>query len=211
MILETPDGPTASDTGADALAILLDQLRMALVSVEVPVERMLNPGITASKVRRMLAERGLGAPEEIVVWFGWANGWHAPSAGSVSEAPIPYLENASLEDALYLYGTLLQVPEFTSSVSGLTDINGWLPLSQDNWGRFVYCNGPAGEPPLVRRTNPEPWNPATRDMFRGRSLCTLVSWCIEAIETRATTWNATDNNWEINQARLPAMQVRSAL
>ncbi|GAB3578219.1 hypothetical protein GCM10027406_14050 [Leifsonia lichenia] len=173
---------------------------------------MLAPGLSARRVRQLLAEHELGAPDELVTWFEWSNGWHAPSAHDASAPPIPYLENSSLEDALSRYDALMKLISDPDNEPDTLDFaEGWLPLSHDNWGRFVYCNGAANDPPLVRRTNPEPWDPTTIDMYRGRSMCTLVEWSIQLIETEAALWNRSELTWMIDQSKLPPLQASSAL
>jgi len=213
-IVLTPDGPTANQTGGEVLGDLLEKLRNVLASAGVPVNDMLLPGLDRATVRSQLHAVGLGAPEEVLTWFEWANGWCSPMSGAPSAAPIPYLENASLRDAIELYQVVV-VPLGREGAPGHDPAfgvgEGWLPLSHDNWGRYVHCNGHPLEAPLVRRANPEAWDPATHALFRGRSLCTLVSWAITAVHEGAARWRPGDRQWSIDVSKLPTLQVTSGL
>ncbi|WP_139230675.1 MULTISPECIES: hypothetical protein [unclassified Leifsonia] len=210
----TPDGPSAEQTGSEALDVLLERLRATLSGAGVPVNDMLLPGLDRAEATSLLHAAGLGAPEEVLTWFEWANGWRSPADGASSAAPIPYLENASLQDALRLYEDVI-LPLGREGTPGYDPAlgvgEGWLPLSHDNWGRYVHCNDQSSQAPLVRRANPEAWDPATHALFRGRSLCTLVSWAITSIDEGAAMWRPGDQQWSIDASKLPPLQVKSGL
>jgi hypothetical protein len=212
-VLDTPNGPTSEKTGAPTLRLLLQQLHERLSAAKVPVDQMLLPGLAPEVVRARLEPAGLGAPDEVVEWFGWANGWAAPDGAPRSAPPIPDLENSSLEDSLVLYSIVnpraATDSDFTGATYGVG--NGWLPLSHDNWGRFVYCNASAHAAPPVRRANPEPWDPATTSMYHGVSLCTFVAWTIESLDNGGARWLPSEFTWAFDKSKQPRLKLSTAL
>jgi hypothetical protein len=73
---------------------------------------------------------------------------------------------------------------------------GWLALESGS-GLAVYCDRAPESPCLVRRNFSDEWDFVTEYApFQTVSLCTVVSWWIEALSTRAIWRDSTGSGWE---------------
>jgi hypothetical protein len=102
----------------------LDGVRRELDRLGRKVVRLFEPGLSPEAVRARLD----GAPEELVAWFGWANGTRAEEDQTVDDASfIPGYVLVSLDEAL----------EFRDEVEVESDGDEeWLPLLVSPAGDF---------------------------------------------------------------------------
>jgi len=192
----------------ELLVELLTELERLLKRAGSPVER-LGAGLAPNQVVDILASAGLGAPAELVAWFGWHNGGEAnsPEAAQV----IPGVFVTSLEEAIARQETLLV---------GLADVaktrpnadedgywgapRGWLGISDDNYGPAVDCEGSPRMPPRIRATTPffgdDPGH-------RAVSMCTLVAWWIFGLHNGG--YERRESEWDTKPDKLHPLQVAS--
>ncbi|MCF2526776.1 hypothetical protein [Yinghuangia soli] len=111
----------------------LDGVRRELDRLDRKVVGLFEPGISAESVRTRLA----GAPDELVAWFGWADGTRAEEDQTVDEASfIPGYVLISLAEAL----------EFRDEVEVESDGDEeWLPLLVSPAGDFYAVAWTADE------------------------------------------------------------------
>jgi hypothetical protein len=128
-----------------ALASLLEQLEEVLRAFGAPVADALQPGLPDDAVRAALAAEGLGAPEELIVWWGWHNGAGVePPVDGVGVFSVPenrILDIAhvmSLDDSLRnrrwmrrLYDEELGWPDGYPI--------GWIPILTSSSAAISYC------------------------------------------------------------------------
>jgi hypothetical protein len=196
-IIGSPDGWQLSDSSPQKLRSLLDDFDAALAAVDVDINSVLAPGIAESEVRSRFQSIGLVAPDELVVWFGWHNGLGA-APGKTWVGKPPFMSQASLDwmTERYLYDIEEAVP------AGVW-VPGWVCLD-DTKDVAAFCSGDAAGSPAVRVFDtellPEELSPGRQVL----SLCTLLSWWVEAIETgMATPTTATgDLAWDYDNKRL---------
>ncbi|MGO4298835.1 hypothetical protein [Leifsonia sp. RAF41] len=203
VYVDTPDGPEIAPAGAAVLVDLLSALEERLIRVGVPVQNWLNTGLSEHAVRVRLAEVGLTAPDEVVAWFGWHNGRNL-AAGPASRLALPRFDMQSLEAAidsyrLFGFDSAEPLPSFGAGT-------GWLRLVDDNLGCAVECLEPGPRPPRLRYRTEEFGVPGTERLWKARSICTLVGWMIDGIESGAHTWIDENHGWRLSPSLLPETQ-----
>ncbi|WP_436771758.1 hypothetical protein [Yinghuangia sp. YIM S09857] len=111
----------------------LEGVRRELDRLERKVVRLFEPGLAPEAVRAKLD----GAPEELVAWFGWADGTRAEEDQTVDDASfIPGYVLVSLDEAL----------EFRDEVEVESDGDEeWLPLLVSPAGDFYAVAWTADE------------------------------------------------------------------
>ena len=200
MVIATPDGPSASGSGPGLLADLLTKFEETLSSLGVPARDYLGDGVGRSLVIEQLATVGLETNAELEAWFGWHNGRAGgPDESGLGYRVLPGFSQLSLEDAVSRYRSLtvdFVVPDGVDPVYSTNGVGrGWLVLTVDPYGFAMNCEGGPEVPPLVRKPEEEYFD----EYFEGRlqvvSLCTLVTWWLEALQSGATTWNSSTQSW----------------
>lgn len=206
-IEDSTRGPQAVDASAKLLDELLGELESKLLTLGVPVSEWLNPGLDPTTITDKLAEHGLGAPEELLTLYGWHNG----IASNLGAGAIPRFPFNPLETALSNQDIRVQVLERLAAESGrdLLDFDwgsppGFLSCISDQYTIAIDCQGDPIESPQIHFTFPEFWY--TPDIGRAVSLCTLVTWWIEGIESGAHERDASAKNWILHQELLPPLQ-----
>ena len=214
MVRRTPLGPTAEAAGPGLLRALLEKLENAVSAVGSPAGQWLEDGIAPDEVEAQLSAVGLIPSDELIVWFGWHNGIrHAATAG-IGARVLPFLIPASLSEAIGRYRSLVldfvvppegPVGGDPRVLAGGTGF-GWLNLCNDNYGFAVACRSEPRYLPRVRLIVDE-WDDDPRS-YQAVSLCTLVTWWIQAIEDGAVRWDNQNNLWtDPDPELLPPLQV----
>ncbi len=178
--IDTPDGPSVAGASAGLLGDLLVELEHELATMGAPV-RLFRPGLPESTVRERFAQVGRTPPDEVVTWFTWHDGSRADTDGRwVDVFPREHWTLDSvirriLEPDLP-YGTELW--EWHPS---------WVHLTGDNHGLAVDFSRTTT--PRVRALSEG--SVSTHDPGLAHqvvSLCTPVTWWIEAIRSGAIQW-----------------------
>lgn len=200
-------GPRARGATATMLKSLLGELDEILASKGIPVEDWLNPGLDSQTITLKLTEHNLGAPKELLALYGWHNGY----ASNLGARSVPRFPFDPLDTALSTYQMVTNILEEEVRQSG-QDIHsfdwgappGYLSLTSGQYNIAVNCQADPSEPVQIHFTFPEFWE--TPNLGRAVSLCTLVTWWIEGIETGAHVWDTSLQDWQTHQDLLPDLQ-----
>ena len=145
----------------------------------VDLDSVLAPGIGPDEVRRGFGSIGLVAPEELIVWYGWHNGVRLTPGDKYVGLP-PFVVQANLDWSIsnYRYQVSEGIP------AGVWAEN-WFCMESDR-GLAAYCSGNATDLPLLRREQVEEYDFLDASIAHQIvSLCTMVSWWIEALSIGA--------------------------
>jgi hypothetical protein len=182
----TQSGPWALvGAGPDRLASLLREFESLVDGASSPAR--LNPGLAEGEVQQQFAAAGLTCPEELVVWFGWHNGYPANDRGA--SFTTPSIRTESLEFLLS---------------RGMVNNTSWMSMGNGPGQIVVDTGTPRGE--LLRVAHLEedlPFYPGIKeDDLDGRtaSLSTLVAWWIIGVKQGGYLWDG--NGWD---GRIPLM------
>jgi len=193
--IESDGGWTVRGAGPGLLAVLLRQYTKLLRDLGFPMQTVA-AGTDAVSVREVMTNLGVGAPEELIEWFGWQNGLVRNSGGHIaSTLPIGFVP-ASLEFSAATYEIQLRdwIPE------GLW-AKGWISL-ESKQGLSLYCDGDPHAPCLVRQRFIDEYDFVTEyQPYQVLSLCTVVSWWLEALATHAAWRDSTLSGWDFDAAR----------
>lgn len=212
----TPFGPRASVSGPIALAGLLVELEQVVQAVSARTDLGLAPGLPPEEVESTLATVGLRANAELLTWFGWHNGLER-SNRQIAWRTLPGIIPGSLQDLVRIYRT--DVLDFVAPVERGVVVPqrfftyglgfGWLPLEVDSTTRYaVSCFGESNAIPLIRRAEPEYFQPAWHDKLQAVSLCTPVAWWLQGVASGAHLWNKEQQRWdEPDSGKLPPSQI----
>ncbi len=200
-------GPSARGASAKMLKSLLRELGEVIASKGIPIDEWLNPGLDSATISNKLEQHDLGTPEELTTLYGWHNGF----ASNLGARAIPRFPFSPLEIALENYEVGVQVLEKFArdkrrEILGLDwgSPPGFLPLISDNYTIAVDCQGDPANPPQIHFTFPEFWE--TPNLGRAVSLCTMVTFWLEGIESGAHEWDPSTQNWILHQELLPPLQ-----
>lgn len=201
---------------ADLLRELLGDYQRRLEAVGIPIDTWLAPGVSEEEVRRELAKVDLVSPDEVVVWFGWHNGRAPGVARQVSLHALPTFDPSSLAEAIKSYDDWVlhyEAPPVPNGRAPIPDeyfqfgvTRGWLRLINDGRGCAVECAEPSSKSPRLRSATEDFGTPGSEHLFQAVSLCTLVAWWIESLESGAFRWDATERRWRIDYFGLPETQ-----
>ena len=199
-VVASPDGPTTVPSGAAVLARLLVEFEELVTALGSPISDWLNPPVDPVEVTQKLAAYDLVANEEVLEWFGWHNGLRDRSQSAALTFPLlPGFGPASIDEALRTYR--MTVVDFAVPMADDARYysrgvgHGWLLLSLDAFGFAVDCTGEFSQPPLVRKPMDEYIDEGFAGKLQAVSLCTLVTWWIEALNSGATRWDAGSQQW----------------
>jgi hypothetical protein len=178
---------------------LLQDFEIELRNQKVPVDQWLQPGAEPAAVRAEFSERGLFAPEEAVVWFGWHNGRREVPG---SEQALPMFTAESLG---YLRADWLDADRITRGYEEWDWNPNWVQIIGDQVGVAVCCADDPANPPLVRAI--------TADGVEGTqewqtdhqvvSLCTPVTWWIDSLRRGWYRWDPKTEEWHRDLADQP--------
>ena len=106
---------------------------------------LLNLGIGRPEIERQLDVIGVTAPDEIVAWFEWHNGFTPDAARPTESEPLSFVYPNSLSGAIVRY-------RLTSGIGPhWAWAKGWIQLGREPTSLSVDLNGPAREPLRVVR------------------------------------------------------------
>lgn len=215
-IESTPDGPRAAGSSPELLGELLDAYLERLIALGVPLHDWLNPGADPDEVRRQVAELGYEAPKELVVWFSRLNG-RVMDEGyrGLTGSAFPWFIPASLEGAIIGYQRLREMPiprnpftgddDFTREVLEGGESPGWLLLADVSWGLTIELDAQAVSPRIRFSSNDFVYD-ETGSLYRAVSLCTMVTWWLEALDNGSVTWVPATMTWDCDPTRFPQSQ-----
>jgi cell wall assembly regulator SMI1 len=161
---------------------LRDALRRAddvLARAGAPVVRGLQPGLGADEVRDQMASLGLTAPDDLLVWFGWHNGYRAPP-GEVPDRNMFYL---ALPMSLVELVSRYSENYFEAQIEELGEPNmRWFPVVgiDSTWSHIVMDCGhdptTAGQVAGFNAHSAFAW-------YVARTLAEPVEWWLEFVDT----------------------------
>lgn len=207
------DGVVAIPHSPELLAELLDEFTSLTEQAGAPGRGALNAGLAEDVVAERLASVGLVAPEEVCVWYHWADGLAEGMKGA-----FPGLVPAGLERALKNYEDWVRYLDGRAGVAledGMDPIHldwgvprGWLRLEHGSHGVSVECVQ-RDMAPRVRYAS---------EMFyvdepdgQGLSLCSPITYLILAIRAGGVVWDRSTERWQGNPALMPPMVSASWL
>lgn len=206
VTIATPKGLSVEGAGANLLAELLDKLEQELRKQGVPVDEYFCPGAPAAEVRSTFANNGLVAPDEAVVWFGWHDG---VDRSRPSDKVLPKFFSWSLSETVT--SRLKLDPNFIGFEDWQVDPR-WMQILGEQYGITVRCDDVPENPPLVRAlTFAEPSYASTYTHQQVVSLCTPVTWWIEALRQGLFTWLPEFDGWDIQDRKLPGDRSRTGI
>jgi hypothetical protein len=175
----------AQKAGAPLLSDLLARLEIELKNKGVPVPELAMPGADPERIRSDFDAVGLTVPDEVIVWFSWHDG---PLSESLGPALLPKFTFYSHAEAIKSYQSGYGLSRGTEPWEWDPD---WFELMGEPGGLAVNCAAPRDHPPLIRAidfaaglgTSPEAVE------LQAVSLCTLVTWWIEALRNEWVAWD----------------------
>jgi hypothetical protein len=202
----TPHGPSVEGASAELLAHLLDIFESELRRQGVPVDAYLRPGAQASEVRETFERNNLNAPDEVLVWFGWHDG---PVRSTASHLVLPMFMSWSVAEV----DTMRNSPG--AQPFGLEDWQwnpSWVQIMGDQNGLAVRCDNEPSAAPLVRGLLSGQYG-TQPDVTRRQvvSLCTPVTWWIDALQHGWYRWVVSANAWETDHSLQPRFRALRAL
>jgi hypothetical protein len=175
----TPLGPVLDGSSPELLSELLPEFERVARDAGLPAE-VFRPGLAAAEVEDRLFALGVHPEPEVVVWFTWHDGtsdvgWPVPV---FPFAPMSYIEHR------YRWGEIgSELWEWA---------HGWIPLGATAHGMAL---GPSLDGlPRIRPVSPEVTLQDDSHPEQVLSLCTPVSWWIDAIQRGRYSWQG--RNWE---------------
>ena len=204
----TPAGPSVEGASAPLLSELLAAFERELRAQSVPVDDYLRPGVPASEVQAGFEECGLQAPLEALAWFGWRDG---PTRTPNSHLVMPMFMGWSLAECVRAYVNPKGQPK--GNEPWQWDPR-WLQIMGDANGLAIFCGGAADEAPLVRglTQDREYGTQPDQTLRQVVSLCTPVTWWIDALRHGWYRWNVGANAWEdVDHSKQPRIRALHAL
>ena len=92
----------ATGSSPELLRRLLIQIEGTINEMGVNIDAWFQPGLAEDEVRGRLEEVGLECPDELVVWFGWHNGYRTSGLPAGGPA-FPNFLMGTLDDATARY------------------------------------------------------------------------------------------------------------
>ena len=196
LVRETPQGWSLEGASPARLRELLDTFTHKLADRGIDCDHLLNPGASAEEVKAGFASVDLVAPDELVVWFGWHNGlrengnhqWfgHVPFV-------FPMTLKWCIDDYKYQLAEGIPLGVWTA---------GWFALEAEV-GLAVFCGADPADSLLVRKPDPESGDsldvPSVNQLV---SLCTLVTWWIDALDAGYATPGVDAWDWKYDNPGL---------
>jgi hypothetical protein len=204
----TDRGPSVDGASPALLSELLLALELEMRGQGVPVERYLRAGLSARDVEAGFRQCGLRAPDEAIEWFGWHDG---PARGLGGDNVMPMFMGWSLAESIQAYLDPNGQPH------GSEDWQWdplWIQIMGDANGLALDCSPNQAIGPRVRGltwdrkygTQPD------QTLRQVVSLCTPVSWWIDALRHGWYRWNARGNGWEdVDHSKQPRIRALHAL
>lgn len=189
------DGLTVDGAGPELLHELLAEYEAILERTDPRSLASLQPGLTRDDIVQRLDGAELAAPEELIVWWTWRNGYAPMTPHGLMNPQL------SLELAL-----IFRSDDEDMAFENLPSPS-WLRVMGHDLGDSVgvTCDEKIN-PPWVRTVNPQFNVP---DLLgpenRAVSLCTVMTWQLLSIQEGWAQFDAASGmwNWE-NYAAVPA-------
>lgn len=177
----------AEGAGPELLADLLARWEAELRARGFPVDAATNPGLAPPAFRSAYSAFGVTPPDELVEWFRWRNG--QPLDAPPLAPPFHAIDaESSVRDRAL----------------GLTI--GYQPGQWHPWvrlgatGRELSMDTRDSDPaPLVRRTVFEVGTEPRPDFSDVRSLCTPVTWYLDALLRGYHRWDSVAQTWIVSR------------
>lgn len=180
------DGPAAEGAGAELLSELLRRWETILLDHRFPLEASTNPALDRNDVSMRVSEAGLGPSPELESWLGWRNGQPHDSPRLTPSFAV----FADLDSALAIRE--FQRPNFGHGYGNWEP--SWLSLCFDRASLAV--DTAIDVEPRVRMVDFVEfgtWGESAHTQVR--SLCTAVTWFIEALESGGHAWDVDTEEW----------------
>lgn len=196
--IDTPFGPSVEGAGAPLLAEVLVELEMELGRISFPVDR-LRPGLPRAEIAARFAAVERPVPDELLTWFEWHDGATVPPGAALLQiAPARVLLGL---DAMLRF---VREPPMPYGY----EVGNWQPewtmLAPDmGCGILVNHMSDPGVAPLVRTMWEYTFDPQEGPTQQVVSLCTPVTWWIEAIRSGGWAWDIENHLWRTYQSALP--------
>jgi len=204
----TAVGPSVEGASPTLLSELLMEMETELRRQGVPVDEYLRPPAPISVVRAGFEECGLDPPLEALAWFGWHDG---PTRAPNSHKVMPMFLGWSLAESVRAYLDPKGQPK------GREDWQWdprWLQIMGDGNGLAIFCGDAPDKAPLVRgiTVDREYGTQPSQTLRQVVSLCTPVTWWIDALRHGWYRWNKHANAWEdVDTSLQPPMRAVHAL
>lgn len=188
-------GLTVEGAGPDLLRELLPDFERELRLQGVQIDDLLQPGCDPRDVREVGVALGLNIPDELVVWFGWRNG-----VRSLEPIPrvLPQFDFWPLDLVARRHGTW----PFGFGLNDWEWNPNWLHFMGDQHGLAMSCEEPPENAPLIRALTEEDGTQSKDTRLQAVSLCTPVTWWIDALRRGWYRWDRTAQNWEYEDFRV---------
>lgn len=178
--------PVAEGSGPQLLHELLQVWEWELRTAGFPFDEATLPGVPPDVTRETYAARGVEPPDELLTWFAWRN-------GQVRGAPaLGWLLLASVRESVDLRAAVGE------------DEGDWFPwwVKLGAAGSSLSMDTRDLDPaPLLRITDFDigPW--VDRDHTDIRSLCTAVTWFIDALRRGYHRWDPAVSRFRVEPPR----------
>ena len=204
-LIRTPDGCySVEGAGPELLGELLDTFQDEMRRAGWTAQDQLAPGIRAAEIRQQLAQAQLQVPDELVVFYGWHNGFLSVPDGLPMGSILPSVTLMSLERSLASYVTSGASPVVPRSFWH----PGWLRLEEVRPGYMIECGPPELPPRLAYISEDNPFE-GPRRRAALRSICTLATVWIDLIRQGASTW--TGAYWQFDRTKVTEAQAMSGI
>jgi hypothetical protein len=211
--LETADGPTVEGAGAELLKTLLVELESEIARAGAPVGEF-EAGVPKSETRARLAQIGIEAPDEVLIWFAWHNGVSRGPDGGRPSMLLPSRDFWTLDGVIRRRQG--PPPPWGDPYDDGPPV-GWPPwLEIIGYGRLgIAVSLQSNEPTIIRATTPTAYltgeheleDPDAGARHQAVSLCTPVAWWIEAIQSGGLTWDNDTRLWQRPLTGVPRERV----
>jgi hypothetical protein len=196
----TPRGVSVEGAGAQLLGVLLAELEVELRRQKVPLDGLLQPAANSAEVHSTFAGAGLVPPDEAVTWFGWHDGCVGVP---LAEVVLPRFGFWSLKAVAM---NRSQTQQWLGLEEGQWNPN-WLQIMGEADGLGISCEAHPSVSPLVRLVNFEDAGTQPQDtQFQVVSLCTPVSWWIDALRRGWYRWDQQTQHWDYDIRAQPLIR-----
>ena len=192
------DGLTVEGASPGLLSELLEAYSFELKARDRMTFDALLPGLEPEEIHEKFATIGLEPPEELVVWWGWRNGFRL--GNYVGARPL----QLTVAQAVRLYEAETLGITTPATHDPLVWNPSWIRVAGGG-SRSVAVRCGQRAVPLVRYVDPEftgsqDWESAEHQVV---SLCTVVTWQLLAIAKRWTVFDQRSGIWVTDWDRYP--------
>jgi hypothetical protein len=182
ILLLTGEAPTVAPAGADVLSELLGIWEDELRRHRFPVSSATSRGLPPDQVAERLEGAGLTASPELIAWFSWKNG-----------QPM-HNNTPPLVPGIWMSGIEWAVNDTAGAPRG-TDPFQWSPTwIRLGWDKITLAADSATTRVRVFDYEQDTWEPTSHTEVL--SLCTAVTWYIEALRSGGHIWKPEIGEWD---------------